>query len=170
VAAISEIGGATKLTASEAERNLGVIHLNANMAFVSGTETMARQREQRRAANPELIHRAVAEVPAPWSSLDATTAHELWHKIEMAWETERYADSVEFRRAVGGLFGKETLEKVFTDDDALRVLAREVSGYATTNRLEATAEMFKRWWCGPAPENSIPEQFGVIVNRFFPTP
>jgi hypothetical protein len=88
----------------------------------------------------------------------------------MAWDTERFAETVEFRRAVGALFGKETLEKVFADDDALRALAREVSGYATTNRLEATAEMFKRWWCGPAPANSVPEQFGAIVNRFFPTP
>src|SRR4029077_1296677 len=110
------------------------------------------------------------EVPAPWSSLDARTSHELWHEVELAWENARCADSVEFRRALRARLGQQTLEKVFADDDALRVLAREVSGYATTNRLEATAEMFKRWWCGPQPEGSVPERFGAIVNRFFPTP
>lgn len=104
------------------------------------------------------------------SPIAATVAHELWHKIEMAWDTEDYARSVEFRRAVGELFGCPTIEQVFRDPEALAALAAGVSQYATTNRMEATAEMFEYWWCGRAPADSIPARFGEIVERFFPDP
>jgi hypothetical protein len=148
-------GMAAGKTAGEAARQLGVIHLNANYALA-------------RDLDPSWRAGVPASLPSPWASIDATTAHELWHKIELAWETEHYADSIEFRRAVGQLFGKETIEKVCTDTDAAAVLAQEVSAYAATNRLEATAEMFKYFWCGPAAPGSIPARFAEIVDRFFP--
>jgi hypothetical protein len=147
-------GMATGKHAGEAARQLGVIHVNANYVLAQDIYPAWR-------SGPP------ASLPVPWSSLDATTAHELWHKMELAWETEHYPDSIEFRRAVGGLFGKETIEKVFLDDGALAVLATEVSDYAATNRVEATAEMFKQYWCGPPPKDSVAEKFGVIVDQFF---
>jgi hypothetical protein len=150
----SSHGMATGRHAGEAARQLGEIHVNANFVLTQGIDAGWRS------APP-------AALPASWTSLDATTAHELWHKIELAWETEHYAQSVEFRRALGGLFGRETLEKVFADDAGLALMAERVSDYAATNRVEATAEMFKRYWCGPPPKDSVPEQFGSIVDRFF---
>jgi hypothetical protein len=153
----SSHGMATGTTGGEAARQLGQIHVNADYVLAQGREL-----------DPARPRGGVTSVPEPWSTVDAITAHELWHKIEMAWDTERFAETIEFRRAVGGIFGKETLEKVFTDGDARAILARAVSAYATTNRLEASAEMFKQWWCGPPPKGSVPEQFGAIVSRFFP--
>jgi DNA-binding XRE family transcriptional regulator len=150
----SSHGMATGKHAGEAARQLGVIHVNANFVLTEGIDASWRSG-------------APVSLPVPWSSLDATTAHELWHKIELAWETEHYAESIEFRRAVGALFGKATIEQVFTDEAARAVLASEVSAYATTNRVEATAEMFELFWCGPPPNGSIAEQFGAIVDRFF---
>jgi hypothetical protein len=34
--------------------------------------------------------------------------------------------------------------------------------------MEATAEMFMLWWCGPPPAGSLPDRFGEVVERFFP--
>jgi len=148
-------GMATGRHAGEAARQLGDIHVNANFVLAEGIDSGWRS------APPAVL-------PPPWTSLDATTAHELWHKIEMAWETEHYTDTVEFRRALGALFGRETLEKVFADDEGLAAMTEAVSAYAATNRVEATAEMFKQYWCGPPPKDSIAERFGAIVDRFFP--
>ncbi|HVV37000.1 MAG TPA: hypothetical protein VHC63_10395 [Acidimicrobiales bacterium] len=158
-------------TAGAAAPMLGVIHLNANFAYASGTDEMnaaIRRRQSEAAGTPTYATGFTA--PAPWTPLDVTVAHELWHKIELAWQNERYAESIEFRRAVGELFGHDTIEHVFGDPVAVATLAREVTAYATTNRLEATAEMFEQWWCGPPPPGSIAARFGEIVERFFPPP
>src|SRR5436190_1956994 len=78
-----------------AHRHLGVIHVNATFAVAS---------DQRRSSGSQL--------PEPWTQIDATVAHEMWHKIEMAWEAEQFAASVEFRRALGALFACPTIEQI----------------------------------------------------------
>jgi hypothetical protein len=46
-----------------------------------------------------------------------------------------------------------------------RLLAETVSNYATTNPLEATAEMFELWWHGAS--NPTIDRFGELLDRFF---
>lgn len=149
----SSHGMAEGKVAGTAARMRGEIHLNAQSVL-------------------PLVHSGrlgrPPQSPEPWLRIDETVAHELWHKLEMAWETERFMDSVEFRKEVGQLFGCATIEQVFTNDEARTKLATEVTDYATTNRLEATAEMFELWWCGPAPDDSVAARFGAIVDRYFP--
>jgi hypothetical protein len=51
-------------------------------------------------------------------------------------------------------------------------IVREVSVYATTNQREATAEMFKLWWCSApeAPPAPLVACFGRLIDRFYPPP
>ena len=51
---------------------------------------------------------------------------------------------------------------------AHRRLMDEVSLYATTNVREATAEMFKQWWCRTGPTSPVVTRFGELVDQFFP--
>jgi hypothetical protein len=155
-------GFATGKTAGSASPILGLIHLNASYASVDRFEVFSGQRESR---TPRRARRAV---PEPWMTIDGVVAHELWHKLEMAWEARAYRETIEFRREIGRWFGLETLEQVMHDDTARVQLALGVSAYATTNPREATAELFKLWWCGPPPTDSLPARFGALVESFFP--
>jgi hypothetical protein len=124
----------------------GEVHVNANYAVAS---TVGRT----------------------WTSqLEGTVAHEFWHKIEMGWESTHYAETVEFRRAVGALFGMPTIEQVMFDDAARERLVAAVTPYAATGRLEATAELFKLLWTHKPEDNLVVEAFGEIVDRFLPPP
>jgi hypothetical protein len=146
-------GMAEGKTAGAAHHGTRFIHINASYSFVQGLESMRTDS---------------AQVPAPWTSIDGTVAHEMWHMIENAWEAKDYAATIEFRRVIGSWFGQPTLEKVFDVPEARYALGTSVSPYGASARLEASAEMFKRWWCGPAPVGSIPERFGALVELYFP--
>ena len=149
--------------AGEAAAGRGAIHINASYTFTQGLESLETKRLERGPDYPSPAH-----VPAPWTAVDGTVAHELWHKIELAMEATRYRDTIEMRREIGSWFGVPTLEHVFEVPDARSVLARGVSLYAATRRLEATAEMFKLWWCGPAPAGTLAARFGELVDRYLP--
>lgn len=43
----------------------------------------------------------------------------------------------------------------------------EVSAYATTNPSEATAELFKLWWCTRDDPPPIARFFGELLERYF---
>ena len=156
--ATGQVGGAAK-------HRPGAIHLNAGYSFVSGLERLAGKGEKSLRHSPEAVP---ASVPSPWTGIDHVVAHELWHEMEFAWEARSYTQTVEFRREIGGWFGLETLERVFTNEHTRYVLAEGVSPYAATNRIEATAEMFALWWCGPPTPGSLAERFGALVENCFP--
>jgi hypothetical protein len=148
----SSHGFRTHTTAGEAANIVGDVHLNAT-SFLPDPD---RGREPRRAG-------VVGE----------TTAHELWHQVEMAFLARRYRDSIEFRRQVGAYFGVETLEHaVERAGPAHDKLVAEVSAYAGTKAIEATAELARVWWATRAWDDPPPvaAHFGAVVDRFFPPP
>ncbi|HVA03769.1 MAG TPA: hypothetical protein VMU64_08465 [Acidimicrobiales bacterium] len=113
----------------------------------------------------------------PYTAVDATVAHELWHQIEAAFETREYALGMELRHQVGLELGVQTLEHAVKGADpkappdwqaAYRRLADEVSPYATTNAREATAELFKLWWCRNGPPAPVVARFGALVDQMLP--
>jgi len=104
------------------------------------------------------------------TSIDETTAHEFWHQVELGFNARRYRESIEFRRQLGAYFGVETLERAVDRPGAARDrLIAEVSAYAATNTLEATAEMARLWWTSRADPPPVARHFGEVVDRFFPT-
>ena len=165
--------------AGAAHLNLG--HMDLNGAYVTaeglrrlrGQGRAAAMRWQDRHAGPRLDRPAV--VVGASSIIDGVAAHEAWHLIEAQFEARRYGESIELRREIGRYFGLDTLEHVahgLGEDapDALRTaqarLAQEVSGYATTNAREASAEMFKLWWCARAEPGSEPAGARPVVTFF----
>ncbi len=111
----------------------------------------------------------------PFTVLDATVAHELWHKIESVFEAHHYKSSIDFRRQLGLHLGVETLEQAVkggtknapaTWQAAHKRLIEEVSRYAATNRREATAELFKLWWCGGGSTTPVVVRFGELIDEF----
>jgi hypothetical protein len=159
-------GMSTGKIAGAAAHIQGLIHLNASYCFVEGVEVIERARQARIAEGRPAA--TSAEVPTRWTVLDGIVSHELWHKIELAWEARRYRETMDFRREIGSWLGVRTLEEVFDVPAARATLAAGVSAYAATARLEATAEMFKLWWCGPPPPGSLAARFGDLVERNFP--
>jgi hypothetical protein len=114
-----------------------------------------------------------AVVPHPFSRVDGVSAHEAWHQIEFKFRG-RPADHAALLRELGLALGVETLEQAIQGRQrnapeelrgaAIR-LATTVSPYATKNPVEATAEMFKLWWCGVS--NPTIDRFGELLDRFF---
>ncbi|HEV7888066.1 MAG TPA: hypothetical protein VGO92_10940 [Acidimicrobiales bacterium] len=130
--------------AGVAEASVGQVHLNASL-FLAGE----------------------------YALVEEVTAHELWHQIEIAFNARRYRESIEFRRAVGAYFGVETIEHaVERAGQAHDQLVREVSDYAATSAIEATAELAGKWWCsrGRDDQPAVFRHFGAVVDRFFPPP
>lgn len=158
--------------AGKAHSDLPLIHLNASLAYADGLVTFA----QRRMSDPS--KRPPAAVASPATYVDAVIAHECWHRIEAAWLTVAYRDTIEFRRRLGEHFGVATLEHAVLGGTggppaagarARAQLASEVSAYATTTPREATAEMFKLWWCAPPSAWSPAVRlFGRLVEDMVP--
>ncbi|MGH9280397.1 MAG: hypothetical protein ACRD12_20150, partial [Acidimicrobiales bacterium] len=132
--------------------NLAAIYLNASLASAGGLVAF----QNIRAADP--TRRPPATVPAPATYVDGVTAHESWHRMEMAFEARSYRESIGFRRRLGEHFGVATLEHAVLGggpaaSSAWRAaherLVAEVSAYGGTSPREATAELFKLWWCWP---------------------
>jgi hypothetical protein len=120
---------------------------------------------------------STAQVPPPFTPVDAVVAHELWHRIESVFEANHYRSSIEFRRQLGLHLGVATLEHAVKGAEATapppwrtahRRLVDEVSAYAGTAQKEATAEMFKLWWCRTGPVSRVVARFGELVDQFFP--
>jgi len=179
--------------AGSADRSAGTIHLSAAyVAAVAALEDAHRRAAQAIAARgtagsvPSLAERITygalgpsARATAPFTAVDATMAHELWHQLEGAWEARHYREAMALRRGVGQALGVETLEQAVKGDErgasearraAFARLAAEVSPYATSSATEATAEMFKLWWCRVGPPTSVVARFGELVDHLIPPP
>ena len=153
--------------AGQANQMVFSIHLNDNLALA---DAWVRHRRGQGAAGDRTLS---APVPHPFARVDGVSAHEAWHQIEFKFRG-RYADHTAFRRELGQALGVETLEHAIqgrqrhAPEEFVRACARlgqTVSPYATTNPLEATAEMFKLWWCGVS--NPTIDCFGRLLDRFF---
>ncbi len=152
----SDFWAKTSKTAGSAHRNLGVIHMNASLVSADGLVVLARKQA----------------TPATW--IDSVASHEAWHQMEGAFEARAYSQSIEFRRKVGEHFGVATLEHAVLGgrpgtEAAWRAaheqLVREVSPYAGTATIEATAELFAMWWCSPVEAMSpAARHFGEVLT------
>jgi hypothetical protein len=156
--------------AGEAGTATGTIFLNPNLTFA---DEMVEQR-RRAAAGATGI---AAVISPPFTALDGVTAHELWHNLDAV--IQAGSAYVEFNRELGEALGVATLEHALRGGErdappewqaARRQLAREVSIYATTQPREATAEMFKVWWCSVGEPTPVVARFGELVDRFYPRP
>jgi hypothetical protein len=116
----------------------------------------------------------------PWFAIDGVVAHEYWHNLD-ATVVASPATYVEINRALGVELGVDTFEHALRGRDtgappewraALVRIVTEVSLYATTNWREATAELFKLWWCAPRDGAPAPlvACFGAQLDRFYPAP
>lgn len=152
--------------AGSADRVSGTIHMNASLASVEGLTSMETLRAQRGGGGS-------AGVLPPFNQIDGTTAHEMWHQMEGAIEGRHAMDGIELRRALGEALGVETLERAVNGGraqapEAWKVarerLIEEVSPYAATAPVEATAEMFKLWWCGSGELSPIVRRFGELAG------
>lgn len=157
-------------TAGSTTSGTGTFFLDTSLAC---GEAMDEQR--RRTAGGRGIS---ASVPKPWFAIDGVVAHEYWHNLDTT-VVATPATYVEINRALGAELGVETFEHALRGREstappewqhAFARIVHEVSPYATTNMREATAEMFKLWWCGspylpPAP---LVACFGDLLDRFYP--
>ena len=158
--------------AGMAHSGTGLITLNGGYLTPGGTLDLNLRRRARGAAR-----RAPAGLTDPgFAPLDGVVAHECWHVLDGRFQLDRYADTVEFRRRLGRYFGVETLEQALYGRErkappdqrlAYGRLVEEVSAYATTTLGEATAEMFKLWWCTPNDPPPIARLFGELLHDFF---
>lgn len=136
--------------------NLGTVHLNASLMLPDGPQ---------RPPSKTPPHQPVGI----YTRTDFVTAHEFWHQVELAFQARHYRDSIEFRRQVGAYFGVATIEQaVINPGEAHDRLVREVSAYAGTLPLEATAEMAALWWLTRDDPPPVAASFGQVVGRFFP--
>ncbi len=169
----AEQGLKTGRTSGVAQLSVPSVHLNiAYVTEEAALDMMRRQADKLRSQG------LVDVVPAP-TPVDPTVAHELWHQIENGLETRHYAQTMELRRQVGLALGVETLEHAVKGGNpkaplpwqaAYRRLVDEVSLYATTNAREATAELFRLWWCRTGPPSAVVARFGELVDQMLPPP
>jgi hypothetical protein len=144
-----------------------------NVGFVVVAEQLKMMNK-----TPDKPRRLTSARPSPpFTVVDGVVAHELWHKIESVYEAHHYKSSIDFRRQLGLHLGVDTLEHAVKGGTknapvpwqaAHRRLIDEVSSYATTNRREATAELFKLWWCRTGPTSPVVTRFGELIDEFFP--
>ena len=152
--------------AGSADRSSGIIHMNASLASVVGLMAMETRRTERGSGGS-------AGVLAPFNQIDGTTAHEMWHQMEGAIEGRRAMTGIELRRQLGQALGVETLEQAVNgartrSPDSWKVaharLVDEVSAYGAIAPVEATAEMFKLWWCASSEPTAIVRRFAELVQ------
>ncbi len=157
-------------TAGSAQSGSGTFFLDTSLAFA---DAIAAQR-QRMAGRVGIS----AAVSPPFTPIDGVVAHEYWHNLDATVVTTP-AVYVEINRALGEELGVDTFEHALRGGEAgaavawqaARVrIASEVSRYALTNLSEATAEMFKLWWCSTpaAPPSPLVACFGAQLERHYP--
>jgi len=155
--------------AGEAATSTLDININAGYVSACGLDALyaAVRRDRRRGR--------ARQIPYPYNAVDGTTAHEMWHHIEASFTRANYTASIQFRRKLGEYFGLRTLEHLShppsgSDPDVLAAavaqLRAEVSDYATTVPTEATAEMFKAWWCATEPPTGVVSHFAQLVTSY----
>jgi hypothetical protein len=159
-------------------RYAGVAQLSVpSIHLTIGYVTTEHLMQMMRARPPGAVRTTSASPSSPYTVVDATVAHELWHQIESAFEARHYALSMELRHQIGLELGVQTLEHAVKGanpkappawQSAYRRLAAEVSPYATTNAREATAELFKLWWCRNGPLPPVVARFGELVDQLLP--
>jgi hypothetical protein len=159
-------------TAGSAQSGTGTFFLDTSLACA---DAMDAQRERLGGA-PTVSARPVR----PWFGIDGVVAHEYWHNLDTT-VVATPAVYVELNRGLGEELGVETFEHALRGREpgappawqaALRRIITEVSPYATTNWREATAELFKLWWCRPVdgPPTPLVARFGELLDRFYPPP
>jgi hypothetical protein len=155
--------------AGETHPNVGMVYLNRSYLLADDLERMQRSWVARHPGT-----RRGDLVPPPYSRIDGITAHELWHRIENA---HHQADWIAIHRALGVELGVETLEQALRGGakgappawrHAYGRVVDEVSQYATTNALEAKAEMFMQWWCRSASPSPLVARFGELIEAALP--
>jgi hypothetical protein len=104
---------------------------------------------------------------------DGVTAHELWHLFgdQLFGGGE---DRAAFDRALGEVLAIDDIRVALRPhvaselprwSDATMQLAQQVSLYSTTAYREATAELFRVWWCGPGDHPPLVARFGELVEQ-----
>jgi hypothetical protein len=160
-------GGGKARWAGAADTSAFTIHLNCDFVLAAGFVIMSRHKAKRPENRP-------AAVRSGFTALDGTVAHEAWHQIEAGFAARRLADRTELRHQLGLSLGVETLEQAIKGGHprapehwrAAHVRLRQlVSPYAATNPVEATAEMFKLWWCRIS--NPVVDRFGELLQELF---
>lgn len=172
IAAVIDTALAIRRRFGEAVSHLRVISFDlSNPDLVSGKQAGSAHQAL------SIVHLNAAYVQAPArvspDFLREVTAHELWHLIDAWLQARRYRDTIELRRVLGEHFGAPSLEHVTRGDvpGARERLVAEVSAYAATNPVEATAELFEQWWTRPAGALSPAVRlFGDLVERYLPGP
>jgi hypothetical protein len=157
-------------TLGSAQSGTGTFFLDTSLACADAMDEHRMRWEGRRGIS--------ATVPRPWCTIDGVVAHEYWHNLDSAIVASP-ATYLEFNRELGAELGVDTFEHALRGgartapsawQAAFRRIVEEVSPYATTNIREATAELFKLWWC-PAPTGApapLVARFGALVDRYLP--
>jgi hypothetical protein len=159
-------------TLGSAQSGTGTFFLDTSLAFADALSAQRVRMGGRRGVS--------ATVPRPWATVDGVVAHEYWHNLD-ATVVASPATYVEINRALGVELGVDTFEHALRGRDtgappewraALVRIVTEVSLYATTNWREATAELFKLWWCASPtqPRAPIVERFGALLDEQYPPP
>jgi hypothetical protein len=157
-------------TAGSTQSGSGTMYLDTSLAFADAIVAQDARMAGRVGVS--------ARPGPPFFAIDGVVAHEYWHNLD-ATVVATPGVYVEMNRALGEELGVETFEHALRGgeanapaawQEARRRIATEVSLYALSNQREATAEMFKLWWCSsPAsPPSPLVARFGALVDRFYP--
>jgi len=157
-------------TAGSAQSGTGTFFLDTSLACVDAIDA-----QRRRLAGRATVS---ARPTRPWFAVDGVVAHEYWHNLDttVVATPDVY---LALNRGLGAELGVETFEHALRGREAgappewraaLGRIVTEVSPYATTNWREATAELFKLWWCRPpdGPPAPLVACFGALLDRFYP--
>jgi hypothetical protein len=159
-------------TAGSAQSGTGTFFLDVSLACADALDDQRR----RLGGRPTVS----AQPPRPWFGIDGVVAHEYWHNLDttVVASPDVY---LELNRGLGEELGVETFEHALRGGEsgappewraARARIVGEVSPYAASNWREATAELFKLWWCRPVdgPPAPLVARFGALLDRFYPTP
>jgi hypothetical protein len=159
-------------TAGSAQSGTGTFFLDTSLACADAMDAQRRRLAGRVAVS--------ARPARPWFAIDGVVAHEYWHNLDTT-VVASPAVYLELNRGLGEALGVETFEHALRGHEegappswraARARIITEVSLYATTNWREATAELFKLWWCRPpdGPPAPLVACFGALLDRFYPPP
>jgi hypothetical protein len=159
-------------TVGSAQSGTGTFFLDTSLACADAIDA-----QRRRLAGRAMVS---ARPARPWFAIDGVVAHEYWHNLDTT-VVASPAVYLELNRGLGEELGVETFEHALRGREAgappawraaLARIVTEVSPYATTNWREATAELFKLWWCRPldGPSSPLVACFGALLDRFYPPP
>jgi hypothetical protein len=157
-------------TLGSAQSGTGTFFLDTSLAAADALDAQRLRTGGRRGAS--------ARVPPPWFTIDGVVAHEYWHNLDTT-VVSSPATYTHINRELGALLGVETFEFALRGrerdappawQDAFRRVVDEVSPYAATAMREATAELFKLWWCSSPSQLAAPlvARFGALLDEHYP--